>query len=1290
MASPQTPTRSLSPITELTTPNSYRTLILPSIEGGESEDDVRSLRSKSSGGTIRLSQTDHALQSLGKSIQSFVSEAPLPRQSNPTSPPSATVKRERRRSGIPVKVDSPKRPVSSSVPFPTQTPPRPGGLLPPPRSVSAGKPVAKTPASPPSPASPYGQVSDEARRRYIERYYPNSKEAKDRREQDAKKKEAEEAAAREKEKAAQEKKARDEQIEKKLKERRRSIKFGDETKVEVKPEPEPQLEPKARPELDESAVASTPELAPVADEPVNNMAGVGASDFSVRQRRSSRPNSMYASAPNSRAPSPLKGSFSDVNLADLHRVPSFTAVNRRPSFTSVPDGHPTLHNIPVFQEDVYLEMGARRKGWSPRSSLQSLPLSTARPRPPTAGPMKKRPHSFMIFRPTSGMQRSRSYSGAPSEPVAPPLKTPPATAAATPIASPMSKHQRQKSLSTDHLPPQNPVKANRHSIHSISVPSQPPSTASATVSNTTVSNATVSNPVVSNPTVSNSTVSNATVGDTTASRRSSVDASRRASVDRNPPGLTRASSILSSIFGSKPPTTLEPKASRKELPRKSSKRLSKKAPSPSPNPQSPLPLLGELTPEEKSGASTPLAIRTSGIFGIRDDGSDVFRVSHDSDPKTPPSAFDPKSIRSLQDCTGSPHTQSDRVKRVLYVENHVPSPDDPKEITPDQQPLPLPEINTDPKAEEEFHTPMSPLSPSWTREPEPLGTTLVDLPQQTVAEALNVPSFPPAVTIVDGQLLSQSGSSGHSSSDHEHGQPGSFSPQRALSTPSPDQDLSSELYTTPVMIDEAIQTSVQPSPVSPTRPSRPLPRPPSRPASTSPRSHLSAPRPTFIPPPAPSSSPTPDLPILIASHLLSTHAATLLRHSGEMVGSSEVMRKMARESLEWGGILMGMAEKMTKKQQEEHRVEGVPRLRSGTPLAFDTLLRSSSRSSQGHGHGHDGMTRSRSSLTVDHVHSAYGSVTSSPTPTPVAQRVSFESKQGRRPMDSLEEVHKLGQQGLVNVHAAEEAWAVAMKHLAHAVEGGLAVAGVQEKERKEVSEQTAGANEWSANTIAPSESSEAVRPNLQHHAHSSVLSYPRGSDGGPSQPASPYSQPATYPGIDQQTSFLNKAPSPESETFTQSERDSTIKRRRMTIQGTPNSHAYANPVNRPVGTTPRAVSAAAAPSSGPGYTDEQLQLDPSLPSPPLPTSIRRANTLAVRSPEARRARLESNDSQRAKAEMGSQGPKSSLTKGSGRKLVKKEKENRAQVEEPGSLDRNSVVIGRKKHWWSRRGSIVVR
>jgi hypothetical protein len=51
----------------------------------------------------------------------------------------------------------------------------------------------------------------------------------------------------------------------------------------------------------------------------------------------------------------------------------------------------------------------------------------------------------------------------------------------------------------------------------------------------------------------------------------------------------------------------------------------------------------------------------------------------------------------------------------------------------------------------------------------------------------------------------------------------------------------------------------------------------------------------------------PELPALIASHLLSAQAVALMKHSTAMREASEAMSQMAKESLDWGGILLNMA-----------------------------------------------------------------------------------------------------------------------------------------------------------------------------------------------------------------------------------------------------------------------------------------------------------------------------------------------------------------------------------------------
>ncbi|KAI9635940.1 uncharacterized protein MKK02DRAFT_44640 [Dioszegia hungarica] len=54
---------------------------------------------------------------------------------------------------------------------------------------------------------------------------------------------------------------------------------------------------------------------------------------------------------------------------------------------------------------------------------------------------------------------------------------------------------------------------------------------------------------------------------------------------------------------------------------------------------------------------------------------------------------------------------------------------------------------------------------------------------------------------------------------------------------------------------------------------------------------------------------TADLPLLIASHLFSSHATSLMRHSAQANGMGEEFHRLAQESLDWGRLLMSMAGK---------------------------------------------------------------------------------------------------------------------------------------------------------------------------------------------------------------------------------------------------------------------------------------------------------------------------------------------------------------------------------------------
>ncbi|WWC97128.1 hypothetical protein V866_004006 [Kwoniella sp. B9012] len=313
------------------------------------------------------------------------------------------------------------------------------------------------------------------------------------------------------------------------------------------------------------------------------------------------------------------------------------------------------------------------------------------------------------------------------------------------------------------------------------------------------------------------------------------------------------------------------------------------------------------------------------------------------------------------------------------------------------------------------------------------------------------------------------------------------------------------------MVDESIQTSLQSSPAKSTR-SRPLPRPPS--TTTSP---MATPRPTFLPPLPPSTAPTTELPLLIASHLLSTHAAALLRHSSGMKEVSETMHKMARESLDWGGVLMGMA-------QRNESVDGLPKISEnqpqhaggyeGIPLpkpaaAFDRPDLPRSATYMNYGHSHAAPTP-----TQDPIQQAYNALNGdTPTLRNIPPRIHVDNTQPPKPevrkrkgeslpADLLKEAQRLGDEGWTNLHKAEETWSEAMRGLAEIIKSQAADQSNQPDQIQGNGESTGyGAN--IASTVPtiggypPSPSSDHVNPRYSMPTPLSpvptALSYPLGS-----------------------------------------------------------------------------------------------------------------------------------------------------------------------------------------------------
>ena len=291
------------------------------------------------------------------------------------------------------------------------------------------------------------------------------------------------------------------------------------------------------------------------------------------------------------------------------------------------------------------------------------------------------------------------------------------------------------------------------------------------------------------------------------------------------------------------------------------------------------------------------AIRLSGTFGIRDDGS-----VHVFDDGLPPPRVSTSSIpdrpeRRRRD-SDSGTVKSGHLGRVLYVNNRD-SIDETEEN----------------EVRNRSYTPFEPDNPI-----SPFEAVLGDKMPEGKAG--------PERRSVEEQreLLLSPGRSDIS----QRAQPPSTAPPSISTTHDGVPISRRSSHRVGIMVDASAQTSVPSSP-APSR--RPLPRPPAKNTSNRDGPHSGASyyhqshtnreraRPTSLPPPplslpypqpgGPQSTPangqTPELPLLIASHLLSTHAATLMRQSAGLVEGAEMMKRMADESMQWGAMLLSMA-----------------------------------------------------------------------------------------------------------------------------------------------------------------------------------------------------------------------------------------------------------------------------------------------------------------------------------------------------------------------------------------------
>ncbi|WRT63640.1 uncharacterized protein IL334_000563 [Kwoniella shivajii] len=502
------------------------------------------------------------------------------------------------------------------------------------------------------------------------------------------------------------------------------------------------------------------------------------------------------------------------------------------------------------------------------------------------------------------------------------------------------------------------------------------------------------------------------------------------------PRRRKVSSIFSSIFGVD--------ANKDHVTRKLSK--SNRKPSASgmttsreSSPKSPM-RLTESPVQNEEDDSIQTAIRTSGTFGIRDDGSEL---SKDRGQDQSPSTI--MNARHGFDRTGSGNgsviTQSEGVRRVLYVENLVETPEagaidieahietgNARQVSsngekgsfPHWEVAPVPLVGLLPTATNTN----SQVDPPTTHRPVPASHGQV------------FPHIPPL------SLSSMSVSPDTSSADDHYTSSSSGHGPRALSTPnSTDVQYSSSSHLPHIvipedMIDRSVHTSTKSSTARSTK-TRPLPRPPS--SSTTP---LSTPRQTYIPPLTSGTSHPTELPLLIASHLLSTHAAALLKHSTSMNEVSETMRKMAKESLDRGSVMMDMA-------QRSETIDGLPRLR-GDPSKHGQyegipLPRRDTLSPRFETYGPGTYEREYNGSNQYHpIQQAYDTLTKDNdnlSPLPIRPSVARQASQAeirRRkgeslPADLLKEAQRLGTEGWTSLHRAEEAWRDAMNGLTEIV-----------------------------------------------------------------------------------------------------------------------------------------------------------------------------------------------------------------------------------------------------------------
>ncbi|WWD22366.1 hypothetical protein CI109_106857 [Kwoniella shandongensis] len=744
----------------------------------------------------------------------------------------------------------------------------------------------------------------------------------------------------------------------------------------------------------------------------------------------------------------------------------------------------------------------------------------------------------------------------------------------------------------------------------------------------------------------------------------------------------RVSGLLSSIFGSD--------AQRDgNMTRKLSKRsrnangslISHTPPSSSPN------TAGQADSDE-SPAPLQLqrAIRTSGTFGIPDDGSDIYGAHgyHRSPSlENPPgSASSRVAFGRAESTDGSVITHSEGVRRVLYVENLMEEEEGPGEGAPliDEESTFYDAAQTELKESGPVGQVGNGHYTAFDESSHPDHPT-DQLPSRRNSTRISQPS-----TALAGDTTSRRNSA-ISEMNSFHDRPYSSAVYIHGNDIPEHQDIHTDMGNSRYV-----------SPHSTPR-SRPRPQSPSQHASP----RLKTPEPTFIPPLPPGQNPTSELPLLIASHLLSTHAAALMRHSTTIQEINRSMRRMAQESLDWGSVLMEMAQKTPSSESD--MPDGLPITSSapsrrtsavydGVPLprASDTSLGENAMTSR----PHTPFTSRTHSREYDPVQAAYDNLTAMPTRPSLTRRLARAQERERKgeslPADLLKEAERLGQQGWASLHVAEEAWTSAMEQLGQIVE-------VSQEVEHEVPVPVSGGSQSRAG-IASTRTSTTTY-DYDRHSTLSPLSavahaFPVASQPQPGDSVPPSS--SSYQ-LDPTTSFLpNMIHSPTSPQYPSSreveDKDATIK-----IRPRPKAvHAFSNPLIQPVDQHLSTRPVSQIPERG--YTDDQLRVqlhsnsgEESAPSSSLDMSRARNSLINSTSTSAthnaakstRRLKKSTRHNHTATGSTGDDEQRGNTIRSNVTRNSKDEQMDYGCVSKGSGRSRSERM---RKHWWSRRTNEV--